>query len=68
MLALVLRAALNTGLRWRLVTQNVATLVDAPRAGTREIESLTPEQAQHLLTSAKDDSLRGFVTVDLASG
>ena len=64
----VLRAALNTALRWRLVTQNVATLVDAPRAVAREIQPLTPEQAQHLVTTAKDRPLCGFVTVALGCG
>ena len=33
----VLRAALNTARRWGLVSQNVATLVDAPRALVREV-------------------------------
>ncbi|MDO8792991.1 MAG: hypothetical protein Q7J25_00040 [Vicinamibacterales bacterium] len=31
----VLRTALNTAIRWRLITMNAATLIDAPRTTSR---------------------------------
>jgi integrase len=64
----VLRAALNTAVRWRLVPQNVATMVDAPRRTTREIQPLTPEQARHLLASVVEQPLHAFVAVALGCG
>jgi integrase len=63
-----LRNALYTALRWRLVAQNAATLVDSPRTVAREIQPLTPEQAQMLLKTAKDDPLEALVTVALSCG
>jgi integrase len=64
----VLRNALNTALRWRLVTRNVASLVDAPRAVAREIQPLTVEQAKALIVTSKGTSLEAFVTVALSCG
>jgi integrase len=64
----VLRAALNTAIRWRLVTVNVATLIDAPRTASREIKPLTPDQARTLLVAAREHPLEAFVTVALACG
>jgi integrase len=65
---IVLRAALNTAIRWRLVTQNVAELVDPPRAVSREIQPLTPEQARGLLDAVAGQPLEGFVAVALGCG
>jgi integrase len=64
----VLRAALNTAVRWRLVTQNAAALVDPPRAVAREIQPLTPEQARVLLDTVAGQPLEGFVAVALGCG
>ena len=64
----VLRNALNTGLRWRLVSRNAATLVDAPRAVVKDIQPLTANQAKHLLTTAKGNPLEAFVSVALSCG
>ncbi len=64
----VLRAALNTAMRWGLVRQNVATLVDAPRVDTREIRPMTPEEAKRLLAAAEGHVLQGFVAVALGCG
>jgi integrase len=64
----ILRAALNTARRWGLVTQNVATLVDAPRVVAREIRPLNPEQARHLLATASGQPLHAFVAVALGCG
>jgi integrase len=50
------------------VTQNVAELVDPPRAISREIQPLTPEQARCLLDSVAGQPLEGFVAVALGCG
>ncbi len=64
----ILRNALNTALRWRLVARNAAMLVDAPRTVAHEIQPLSPEQAQALLEVAKGKPLDGLVTVALSCG
>jgi integrase len=64
----VLRAALNQARKWRVVAQNVAELVEAPRHQAREIQPLTPEQARTLLESAKGHRLGGIVSVATALG
>lgn len=50
----VLRMALNTAIRWRLVTVNAATLIDAPRTTSREIRPLTPDEAKALLAATRE--------------
>jgi integrase len=64
----VLRTALNTAIRWRLITTNVATLIDAPRITTREIQPLNPDEARALLDACHETSLDAFVTVALGCG
>jgi hypothetical protein len=64
----VLRTALNTAIRWRLVTVNAATMIDAPRTVSREIQPLTPEHAKALLVASREHPLDGFLTVALACG
>ena len=50
----VLRTALNTAIRWRLITMNAATLIDAPRTTSREIRPLNPDEARALLDACRD--------------
>lgn len=64
----VLRMALNTAIRWRLVAVNAAILIDAPRTTSREIRPLTPDEAKALLVSAREHPLEAFVSVALACG
>jgi integrase len=64
----ILRNAMNTAVRWRLVQLNVATLIDAPRTISREIQPLTPEQARGLLLASRTHPLEAFVTVALGCG
>lgn len=64
----VLRTALNTAIRWRLITMNVATLIDAPRTTGREIRSLKPDEARALLDACQEHPLEAFVTVALGCG
>ncbi len=60
--------ALNTAMRWRLVTQNAATLIDAPRVVARQITPFTPDEARAFLTAAQGHALEAFFTVALACG
>ena len=45
----VLHRALDQALRWRLVSTNVADLVDPPRITRREMTALDPDQARAVL-------------------
>ena len=64
----VLRNALNTAIRWRLISVNAATLIDAPRVTRREIRPLTPDEARALLSAAKGHPLDAFFVVALGCG
>lgn len=64
----VLRTALNTAIRWRLITVNAATMIDAPRTTSREIRPLDPDQARALLDACREHPLEPFVTVALGCG
>jgi integrase len=64
----VLRAALNQARKWRLLTDNVAALIDPPRHTAKEIQPLTPTQARILLESVKANRLGGLVSVATAVG
>src|SRR3989442_11784296 len=56
----VLHRALDQALRWRLVSTNVADLVDPPRAPRREMTALDPDQAGQALEAASGDDLEGL--------
>ena len=45
----LIRAALATAVHWKLVTANVAELVNPPRKTHKEMRALTPEEVQELL-------------------
>ncbi|HEV2986511.1 MAG TPA: tyrosine-type recombinase/integrase [Vicinamibacterales bacterium] len=64
----VLRAALNQARKWRVVSENVAELVEVPRHQAREIQPLSPEQARKLLESVKGHRLGGVVSIATALG
>jgi integrase len=64
----VFRTALNTAIRWGLVTVNAATLIDAPRTTSREIRPLTPDEARALLATTRGQLLAAFLTVALGCG
>ena len=64
----VLRRALGQALRWGLVAQNVATLVDRPKVRRPEVKPFDPEQARALLAAVKGDRLEALYSVALAVG
>src|SRR4029079_10143138 len=64
----ILRTALKQALKWDLVSRNVASLVDPPRAQRVVITPLSPTQVRTLLDSIKDDRLEALITVAIATG
>jgi integrase len=64
----ILRTALKQALKWDLVSRNVATLVDPPRAPRLALKPLTPAQVRTLLDAIKDDRLEALMTVAIATG
>jgi integrase len=65
---IVLHKALDTAMRWGLVARNVCDLVSPPHAERFEIQPLTVEQAQQLLTAACGHRLEALFTLALATG
>ena len=64
----VLHRALRDALRWGAVARNVAELVTPPRAPRREMQTLSPEQARHLLDAARGERLGALYVVALSTG
>lgn len=64
----VMHRALNQAQRWRLVTANVADLVDPPRQRRPEMKALNTEQARQVLEAAHGDDLEALWTVALTTG
>jgi integrase len=64
----VLRQALGRAHKWGLVSQNVATLVDRPKARRPEVQPFNPDQARTFLAAIKGDRLEALYTVALAVG
>ena len=64
----VLHVALETALRWDLVSRNVCDLVDPPRVDRGEYQVLNPEQARRFLQAVQDDPLEAYYIVALTTG
>jgi len=54
--------------QWGVVARNVATMVDAPRVKTQEIEILSPAQVSTVLETLRGKSLYPVVAVALGTG
>lgn len=63
-----LRKSLNQALKWGLVSRNVATLIDAPKAKRPRVEPMPPEQARQFLEAVRGDRLEGLFNFVLATG
>jgi integrase len=59
---------LKNARQWGHVHQNVADLIDAPKANDDEVEILTPEQVQAALTALKGRTLYPIVALAIGSG
>jgi integrase len=64
----VLRSALNQALRWRLVSWNVAALVDPPRMTKREHHALDAVGAKKLLEAARGERYEAAYLLGLMCG
>lgn len=64
----ILRAALETAVRWQLIPANPAAFLEVPRVPKREIVPLNDQEAQRLLEAIKGDRLEALYTVALAIG
>lgn len=64
----VLRTALSLGVRWEMVSRNVAKLVDKPKVERKAINPLRPEEAREFLAAIRGHRLEALFTVALALG
>lgn len=65
---IVLGAALKQALRWQMVPRNVAQLVNSPRAQSKEMRVLSPEQARAFLTASHGEPLHAVYLLALSTG
>jgi integrase len=63
-----LRAALTVARRWRMVRENVATLVEPVGVRRIEVQPFSEEEVGRLLEAARADRLGAYLTVALALG
>jgi integrase len=54
--------------RWNLVSRNVAKLVTLPRIERHESQTLTAEQAKHLLEVARGSRIEALLLVAVTTG
>ena len=64
----VISQALDQGVRWGVVTRNVAALTRGPRQVRREGRTLTPDQARRLLDSLRGNRSEALYTLMLSTG
>ena len=64
----VIRRALNVAVKWRLISVNPATLVDAPKVAQHDFTPLSAAQARELIRAAGDDRMAARWLVGLALG
>jgi integrase len=64
----VLHKALETAVRWNLISRNTCDLVSPPRRKRFEIQPLSIEQVQQLLAAARGHRMEALFILALASG
>ena len=64
----VLRRALNLALKWRIISYNPATLVEAPRRERHEIAPLSGDQVRRMLDVAGPTEIGATLTVAVRLG
>ena len=64
----VLHKALETAVRWNLISRNVCDLVSPPRRKRFEIQPLSVEQVQQLLAVTRDHRQEALFLLALATG
>ncbi|HBV94681.1 MAG: site-specific integrase [Candidatus Dormibacteria bacterium] len=63
-----LHRALEQAVRWRKVPTNVAGLVNPPRVAHRDMATLTPEQARHLVAAVAGERLEALYVLAVTAG
>ena len=64
----VLSSALKQAVKWRILAQNPATLVELPKQSRKEMQSLSPEDAVKFLEVAAEDRYGLVFTLALITG
>ncbi len=64
----VLHACIEQALRRGLVSRNVVSIVEPPRAERKEVEALSSEQVKALLAAARDSRYEALLTLAVATG
>lgn len=64
----VLHLALDMAMKWGIIPQNVCNLVSPPRRARFEIQPLTTEQAEKLLTTVRGHKWEALYILALATG
>src|SRR5262249_3270013 len=64
----VLNSALKQAVKWRLIPQNPAAMVELPKTDRKEMQALTPEQAKKFLQAASCDRFGVLFNFALVTG
>lgn len=64
----VLSSALKQAVKWLMLAQNPASLVDVPKAVRREMQALSPEEAKRFLAESSKDRWGALFTLALSTG
>jgi integrase len=64
----VLNSALKQAVKWRLMPQNPAAMVDLPRVERKEMQALTPAEASRFLAAAATDRFKALFNLALITG
>ncbi|MGD9934607.1 MAG: tyrosine-type recombinase/integrase [Dehalococcoidia bacterium] len=64
----ILSEALKHAVRWQLIPANPATAISPPRFERHEMQTLSPTQVEHLLTTAEGTYLRPLVYLAVHTG
>jgi integrase len=64
----IVRKSLSDGLRDGLIARNAAAIVKAPRAQSKPVEPLSPDQVRTLLAAIAGDRLEALITTAVALG
>jgi len=64
----VLHGALEQAVKWRLLAQNPAKLVNLPRQDRKEVRALSPDEASRFVIAASEDRFHALWVLLLTSG
>lgn len=64
----VLSSALKQAVKWLMLAQNPASLVDVPKVARKEMQALSPEEAKRFLIESSKDRWSALFALALATG